>query len=367
MKKSFILLFFSVMLSHFVLQGQNAVLTETGCSSVHVALTGACSNAFDGSGYQGNYGNWYFYSFQTYKYRVTLTKITGGSSQPIQVSTISSSSADWTNLEQGATYKIVVEPFLCTSQQAYNGYNNQFLGYKGIWGSAFSSNTVIIGAPTIADNSWFFSHIPLPGSTTNNTNLEYYTATEIVKMDGSTCKNYERYAIAIQEFYPDGATQGRWRPVNNNGSGGWTTGQIGLISLTDAWAKDYGWTFLTHYKYRVQVVIQKSSCVSWTQVLKDFVICSNPYYDCRTGGEKLDKITISPNPTSNKFQLNGLDFSTDKNYKVSISDLSGKEIQTIDHVNSNEFNTDNFANGIYIVNVMADNRRLFSSKLIVNK
>lgn len=112
--------------------------------------------------------------------------------------------------------------------------------------------------------------------------------------------------------------------------------------------------------------MQKNICVSWAQNLLDFKVC--PINSaCRIGGEQLDRITISPNPTSNKFQLNGIDFSTDKNYKLSISDISGKEIQVFERVNSNEFNIDNFANGIYIVNLMADNKRLFSSKLIVNK
>lgn len=119
MKKLFTLVVFCLLLSNFALQGQTAVLTETGCNSVHVALTGACTNAYFGSGNQNYYGNWYFYYYQKATYQVTLTKLTGSPLSPITI-TIATDSYDWTGLEQGASYKIDVQPFLCTSQNAYD-------------------------------------------------------------------------------------------------------------------------------------------------------------------------------------------------------------------------------------------------------
>jgi hypothetical protein len=368
MKKSFILMLFSVLLSSFCL-AQTAVVTETGCTSIRVALSGACSNAYIGWGYQTN-GTWYYQYFQKYTYKLTLVKVVGGNNQSVQGSWINTDTYDFTNLEEGSTYKVLAEPFLCTSEPVQNA--NGSGGYRGVWGSEFESNSVIVGASRLADNSWKFIEIPRIYIGNYPERGPFYEANEPVKINASASKNYDIYAIAIQEFYPDEVTQGRWRPINNNGNGGWTTGQIGsgqmgIVDLSVEWARDRGWTFLTGYSYRVQVVIQKNSCPSWTQVLKFFRVCENATGGCRIGGEKSDKMTISPNPASNKFQLMGIDFSADKNYKVSISDISGKEIQAFEHVNSNEFSTENLANGIYIVNLMADNRRLFSSKLIVSK
>ena len=86
---------------------------------------------------------------------------------------------------------------------------------------------------------------------------------------------------------------------------------MGVVDLSYWQGRNTGWTFLPYYTYRVQVVMQKNICVSWAQNLLDFKVC--PINSaCRIGGEQLDRITISPNPTSNKFQLNGIDFSTDK-------------------------------------------------------
>ncbi len=101
MKKSFIILLFSVLLSSFAL-AQTAVLTETNCTSIRVTLSGACSNAYVGWGYQSN-GTWYYSYFQNYTYKLTLVKVVGGSNQAVQGSWIATSTYDFTNLEQGAT------------------------------------------------------------------------------------------------------------------------------------------------------------------------------------------------------------------------------------------------------------------------
>ena len=256
----------------------------------------------------------------------------------------------------------------------------QLIGYtakppNGFFNDLFGSflrratNRVIVGQTRLVDNTWRFIETIGHSITPFPERGPFYSETDIVKIDATASKNYNRYFIAIQELYPDGVTQGRWRSLNRQDVGTWTDGQIGVFNLSDAWTAGTGWTFLEGFSYRVQVAIHNKDCSSWTEQSKTFRVCFNPSWGCRIGGEKLGKenITLSPNPTSNKFQLNGVDFSDGKSYKVSIFDVLGKEIHTFNNIASNEFAVNNFQNGVYIVNLTADNQRLFSSKLVVSK
>jgi hypothetical protein len=230
------------------------------------------------------------------------------------------------------------------------------------------TNQVIVGQSKLYDNVWNFTGqasvwmgntVPPP--------FPLYSATDIVKIDATESANYNQYLVAIQEFYPDGITQGRWRQLNKSDDGFWANGKIGIFNLSYEWGNNTGWTFNPYFTYRVQVVIRNKDCPSWTQQLRTFAVCTDPQSSCRMGGEKIEKIMMSPNPAYNKFQLSGVDFSTDRNYKVSVSDMSGREIKIFENVKNNEFNIADFVNGVYIVNLMEENRKLFSNKLIVNK
>ena len=141
------------------------------------------------------------------------------------------------------------------------------------------------------------------------------------------------------------------------------------VSLTnDLWgAGSSGWIFTPGNTYRLQIALSNNACPSWTEVISDFFICQAGF-GCRAGGEKKadNKIVLSPNPASNKFRLDEINFADVRNCDVFISDISGREIQRFRNVKTNEFALNGLSNGIYIVNITADNRRLFSSKLVVN-
>ncbi len=257
--------------------------------------------------------------------------------------------------------------------KVFNGINGQSLGWaaaldKGVFGvgplfvkgSHRYTQYLHVGQSRLVDNDWEF--IGQKGYTQTGGIMPIYGSSDIVKIDATKAKNYNRYGIGIQEFWADG-TPGRWRGKGNGGYGGFIDGSLAIENLSDIWEGGTGWTFLNYNKYRVQVVIYNTNCTSWTQELKSFVICDA---SCRVGGES-QMMSISPNPASNKFKINGIDFDGQKEYQVLISDISGKTIQNHKQVTSDEFDTNNLSNGLYMVQLFSDNRKLFSSKLIISK
>jgi hypothetical protein len=371
MKKSFILMLFSVLLSSFgLLEAQTAVLTQTGCNSIKVSMTGGCFG-FEGSGRQASNGDWFFGSYSSKSYRVSLTKKQpdGNFASLGTSSDVAGSNFTWTNLPQGE-YAVSASVYVCTTQKAFTTAGQQ-LGFKISFSAVTASNSVILGPSQQSDIA--FSYLDANGSVLNgNPNFfsNYFAPNEEVKINTSASQNYDKFILAIQEFYPDGVTQGRWRGFGNGGYGGWQTGQMpNVISLTnDLWGiGGTGWQFIPGYSYRLQIVLSKDACPSWTQSLPFFYICQSGW-GCRAGGEKKmdNKIVLSPNPASNKFRLDGINFIDTKNCNVSISDISGKEVQRFNDVTTNEFAINGLMNGVYIVSITADIRRLFSSKLVIN-
>lgn len=226
-----------------------------------------------------------------------------------------------------------------------------------------TSNNVIVGRAQLVDNTWSFLDGAgfWFGNSAPPAAAALYGANDVVRINGSASKNYDAFFLAIYEIYPNGS------PGRSTSLGGWQYENIGVRDLSEIWRRTAGWTFNTGFKYRVQLAISNGNCGSWTEVTKTFMVCSDPYSSCRVGGDQLTAMSISPNPTSDKFLLNGVDFSLNKNYEVTISDISGKILASFEHPYSNEFSANSLKNGVYIVSLIEGKRTLFSSKLIVNK
>ena len=363
---------FSSLLLGSGLQGQTAVLAETGssCSALTVTMTGGCFG-YTSIGVQ-NGNNWYFSSYSSKTYRITLFKKqsdgTFASVEPtFELS--SGSSYSWSNLPQG-DYQVSTSVYICSSgQTAYNSAG-QLLGSRVVLSPGATSNVVGVGATKISDNiTNFLDANGMKIFPNANGNSSFFAPDEEVRINTAASKNYHDYFMAIFEDLPNGSP-GRWRGLGNGGNGGWQSGPMpATMSLTNLWNIDNtsNWTFTPGNSYRLQVALSKGGCGSWTEVISNFYICQTGW-GCRRGGEKKmdNKIVLSPNPASNKFRLDGIDFTDKKNCDVFISDVSGREIQRFRNVNTNEFALNGLSNGIYIVNITADNRRLFSNKLVVN-
>jgi hypothetical protein len=385
MKKSFILMCFFCTFIRVSLNAQ--VAQSADCSSIEVASLPSFPQDIFGQnvgfkrGRDPNNNFQCAYIVTTYgapannnwKPRYFLEKKTGNAwftdAGPQVVS------SRFSNLQFGATYRIAVEFPQYKLEQCNSGFNGRtpcfltgsgvFIGFWGEWsGTLMRTNEITMGATQQSDLA--FSYLNGNGSILNS---RWFDPGENVSINTSASKNYDKYSVAIQEFYPDGVTPGRWRALGNGGYGGWIQGQMPpTIDLSNnLWDIGTGWVFNPLFTYRLQIVVSKDNCPSWTQSLDNFFIC-NAGFGCRAGGEnKADaKIVISPNPVSNKFRIDGVIFNEIKECRVSISDMSGKEIQRFTDMSSNEFTINTLANGIYIVSVMTDNQRLFSSKLVIN-
>lgn len=363
------MLLFSSFLPYFCLNGQTAVLTQTGCNSLRVSMTGGCTS-FVGNGSQGSNGDWVLLSFTQRRYTVKLNKLENGSITEVSSNNVSSGDIfTWSNLPQG-DYQVNMNPWFCTSQSAFNS-QGQFLGFIGFTAGVAQSGVVSLGSTKVSDNVINFLDANGVKIFTNaNGNSSFFASNEEVRINTTASKNFDRFFMAIFEVNADGSP-GRWRALGNGGNGGWMSGSmlLPIVSLTDLWNINGGstWTFTPGNTYRLQIALSKDACPSWTEVVSDFFICPTGF-GCRTGGDKKmnNKIVLSPNPASNKFRLDGMDFTETKNCNVSISDITGREIQRFNDVTTNEFALNGLSSGIYIVNITADNRRLFSSKLVIN-
>lgn len=251
-------------------------------------------------------------------------------------------------------------------------YNGIFLGKLGEYRSGvgeYFTNEVVVGAPTQNDNQWAF----LNGN--NNLILNtMFDPGEPIRIDATACKNFDKYDVAIQEFWP-GGTPGRWRSKSGNyGINGLISnaqiplGVENLRAIFDPIAADPNWQFIPGNTYRVQVAISNSACSSWIDNLQTFFLCYSTW-GCR-GGIDQAKIepSISPNPVSRTFKIDGIEFNPVSSVKdeLIIHDLTGRRIKNFKTIQNNEFDVSDLATGVYMVSVLRDDHKLFTKKLVVS-
>jgi PKD repeat protein len=68
--------------------------------------------------------------------------------------------------------------------------------------------------------------------------------------------------------------------------------------------------------------------------------------------ELLNNITIAPNPTGSEFRLFGL--SELEDYKLIITDISGKQIEVLTDINNEFVNVSDYADGVYFINISSE-------------
>lgn len=245
--------------------------------------------------------------------------------------------------------------------------NGVFLGYWGTWdnspfGSAppTYSNTVLVGATTVNDISYTFVD-PSP--------LDNYEAGydfgELAKMNTAACGAYDLWWLAIFE---DGPTYHRYRSNN------WSQGRMpnDEFNLTNFWGTA-GWQFEPLHSYTVQFVIENRKCrngieqnppTTWNNLDRTFFICPAGS-GCRTGEDGND-VVISPNPASSTIWLRNFESDLDRDYQMTFSDLSGRAVKSI-ALTGNEVDISDLPAGMFVLNILREGRRVFTSKLVVNR
>ncbi len=231
--------------------------------------------------------------------------------------------------------------------------------YLGDWGAlTYSpdqfSNDVLVGASYEINDYTFVDNEP-------DFNPLAYDEKEEVIMDATNSEFYDLWWLAIFEHGPQ---------YNRYKSWGWHSGKFGVRSLTGFWK---GFDFEPLHSYTVQFVIENSKCrhgiedntenIAWTQN-KTFFICPEGT-GCKFGIDDKDVI-LSPNPAGSYIQLQNFDYTVDVGYTLSILDLTGKMIKSIE-LKSNEVNISDLSNGLYIVNVSKKGKQLIKTKLAVMK
>jgi Secretion system C-terminal sorting domain len=381
MKKIIILGVFFALFSCIQIFGQNLVAT---CSSLDVTGVTAPTNIFiDVATKQTNQN-------------CTKLLIWGSSAQPqyllaqfdgtnfVTVRTWQISSL-FTNLAKG-TYRITIRnPTALIQSDCGNGIRlinsiGQHIGFFGTWVQTNTASAVV-GAPVQSDNQYTF----LNGNSTQILS-NMFDPSEPIKINTSACKDFNRYGIAILEYwYGNTNLPGRWRALNTsvpssivNSSGlidntqrrlGGVLNEENLRTLWDPTGSDPNWQFIPGNTYRVQVTLSNSACASWIDNLQTFYVCY-PNSGCR-GGFDQSKIepVISPNPVSQSFRLEGIIFNPTSGVKdeLIIHDLAGRLVKGFKAIQNNEFDVSDLNTGIYFVSVLRDDHKVFTKKLMVNR
>lgn len=183
-------------------------------------------------------------------------------------------------------------------------------------------------------------------------------------MDVSDCKNYDLWWVAIFE---DGPTFSRYK------SNGWTNGNIpnGEFDLTQLWNQN-NWDFETFHQYTVQFVTENSKCRNgienpnengWNNLDRTFFICPAGS-GCRFGIADRE-IIISPNPANNMIQLQNFEPGLDRNYIMTIADMTGRQVKNIP-LTADRVDISDLQSGMFVVNILREGEPVFNSKLVVN-
>ena len=237
------------------------------------------------------------------------------------------------------------------------------------------SNEVVVGAPAQSDNVVKF----LDGNgryINNDPSLDrYFDPSESIRIDARESRLFDEYQISIVEF--DGGNPNapaRSRSLGNTGLVNNFARPLGIEDLRAVWdptGNGPNWQFTVGNAYRLQVTIRNSACPSSPLIdnFQWFYICSAAQL-CRGGTDKaIVSASISPNPVSNRFTVNGFVFNPTPLVKdqLEIYDLAGKLVKKMGNITGNEFEVNDLTSGAYFISVFRDNQKMFTKKLIISR
>jgi hypothetical protein len=266
------------------------------------------------------------------------------------------------NLSKG-TYRLVspgpvaiLRPNFCVSFQGRTlmyDFLGRHIGYKGQMVSPLlESEEVVVGFTSQSDiqdidNSFMFE---------NGTPGDDFNDQDRVRLDLSQSTNFDRWFIAIQQLVGG----------SNYQSSGWQEGHIEDYDLWGLWTRNgtrSGWRFWNNKEFRVQVVLENTSCRNgvWNQKFGTFTTCANG--GCRFLENRDLPISIFPNPAEDLIVFKNLIVLPEDVYIFTISDMAGKIIRT-DRLPGNEIDIQDLKTGAYVINIEVNGELVFASKLM---
>jgi hypothetical protein len=314
-------------------------------------------------------GNYTFLPIQRFRLDKEVV-LPDGSRDFISFSYIQSPSA-FSNLGHGTYAITTVFPTPVTKSNCVGGVvkvygpSFNFLGNLATYQSSIGvrSKAAPVGSVQTSDVNWNF--VSNSGVSLGNSTMPSYQTGTPVYINPSKTVNYTDLWLAIYENEWPYRSKGLWLPRQP------TPFLFDIDIRREVWKKDDAtWEFLPGNSYTVQYAISNANCGSpWANLDKTFFICPTGTA-CRLNTEKeISNTTISPNPVKNAFRLNNFDLEAYKEVECNllIHDMSGRVVKQFNNFKDNNFNTEDIANGMYIVNVLKENQKIFSQKLVISK
>lgn len=204
---------------------------------------------------------------------------------------------------------------------------------------------------------------------TNGQTKTSFCSADPIYLNGTACENETKYFMDA------------WRrPIGSNSSFnhyanyGWTSGQLGLIDLRDAFLNggdNPGEQFVSGYEYQIKIAVANNPCVGWKSNTKTFVIpncfttASNDFQQNKTKSQNNEELTkikssnylVKPNPSDGFFQISTP--TKFKNALVKVYDQLGKTVFEKQFKDGTSFNIDlsEFSDGIYFLNIITKDHK----------
>jgi type IX secretion system substrate protein len=352
----------------------------TSAAAQSVVAEGGCTDVTVVSGFPYHWGNLYAFIFYTGPCSA-ITNTPGITMQnKMYLDKLNPETGTWlnaagpqyppnntfSNIQEHGTYRVrILTPLVITATYCLNGYinvystNGQLVGYAGNYDyggetGTFFSNQVVVGNTIPPDISYTFID---EGANSSDYSYDYG---DVVKIDTEKSINYNYWWVAIFEL----DSPNRWN------SRGWTHGAVpnDVVNLTNLWKINHSnWEFDVGKHYKVQFVVENNECKNypyWNNLDQTFDIC--PFgKGCRFGIDNRD-ITLSPNPAGSFVRLQNFEPDLGREYQMVIADVAGRIVKRVP-LTSNEVDISGLQNGMFIVSIQREGKRIFTSKLIVNQ
>ncbi|WP_075344171.1 T9SS type A sorting domain-containing protein [Tenacibaculum agarivorans] len=243
--------------------------------------------------------------------------------------------------------------------------NKYYYIKHGVWSSNHGWQETRTYIPTIQESISSEFHF----EDANGQIKTSFCSADKIYLNGVACESETQYFMDAWK-----------RPLGSSGSFsyhanyGWTSGQLGLINLRDAFlnhGQNPGEQFIPGYEYQIKIAVANNPCVGWLSSTKTFSIphcfssIDDSYIKFRDQFLQNDELTatpiksynVKPNPSNGIFEVQSLERnSTHIHYRV--FNQQGKTLieQHLKNQTNFTINLSKFSSGIYYLDIYTDHK-----------
>lgn len=243
-------------------------------------------------------------------------------------------------------------------------WSGRHIGFLGTYngpnsgsGATFTSNDVVVGPTTSADNVFTIIESQPSGPTSAA------DANETLIVDFSQSRNYNLYHIDVVE--------------DNNGvtgyaSLGWQQGTIQNLNLSQFWLSTGQGPIRPFHGYTVKFVTENLQCrnaIEWTQTTR-WNDRSQSIFICPAGTGCLrlnvpsGSIHAFPNPARDQVRLSGIDESSPQARRIQLVDALGRVVRD-EPLQGDTYSLEGMATGVYVLRLFADEEIVHTQQLLI--